>query len=61
MVNQFVIGGQTIKLKDEASAIAFNSRVDRNWDGLGSLAANGTDITADFDSGKLSQAIAAND
>lgn len=42
------------------SAVRFNQRVDRNWDGLGALAANATDITADFDSGKLSQAIANN-
>ena len=43
------------------SAVAFNNRIDRNWDGLGSLAAYATDVTADFDSGTLSQAIAAND
>lgn len=43
------------------SAVAFNSRVDRNWNGLGVLAANATDVTADFDDGTLSQKIAAND
>lgn len=43
------------------SAIAFNQRIDRNWDGLGALAAKATDVTADFDSGVLSQKIAAND
>lgn len=42
------------------SAIAFNQRVDRNWDGLGVLWENATDVTADFDSGVLSQKIAAN-
>ena len=44
-----------------ASAIRFNNRVDRNWGGLGSLVANATDVTADFDSGVLSTKIAAND
>jgi hypothetical protein len=43
------------------SAVAFNSRVDRNWDGLGALADRATDVTADFDNGTLSQKIAAND
>lgn len=42
------------------SAIAFNQRVDRNWDGLGALVTNATDVTADFDAGTLSQKIAAN-
>ena len=41
------------------SAVAFNHRVDRNWDGLGGLAAKATDVTADFDNGMLSQKIAA--
>ncbi len=41
------------------SAYAFNQRVDRNWDGLSVLAANATDVTADFDSGALSTKIAA--
>jgi hypothetical protein len=43
------------------SAVAFNSRVDRNWDGLGTLVEHATDVTADFDNGTLSQKIAAND
>ena len=43
------------------SAVAFNQRVDRNWDGLGALAEKATDVTADFDNGTLSQKIAAND
>lgn len=43
------------------SAMAFNSRIDRNWDGLGALAEHATDVTADFDNGTLSQKIAAND
>jgi hypothetical protein len=43
------------------SAVAFNHRVDRNWNGLDVLAANGTDVTADFDNGTLSQKIAACD
>lgn len=43
------------------SAMAFNSRIDRNWDGLGVLAEHATDVTADFDNGTLSQKIAAND
>lgn len=43
------------------SAMAFNSRIDRNWDGLGALVDKATDVTADFDNGTLSQKIAAND
>ncbi len=43
------------------SAMAFNSRIDRNWDGLGALADKATDVTADFDNGTLSRKIAAND
>lgn len=43
------------------SAMAFNSRIDRNWDGLGVLVENATDVTADFDNGTLSKKIAAND
>lgn len=43
------------------SAIRFNKRVDRNWDGLGVLAARATDVTADFDNGTISAKIAAND
>ena len=42
------------------SAVAFNQRVDRNWDGLGTLVANAKDVTADFDGGTLSTKIAAN-
>ena len=44
-----------------ASAIRFNNRIDRNWDGLGDLVSHATDVTADFDSGVLSTKIAAND
>lgn len=51
----------SLVLDKSPSAMAFNRRIDRNWDGLGSLVASATDITADFDNGKLSAAIAAND
>lgn len=55
------LGNVTIKSgRKMPSAIAFNQRVDRNWDGLGILLENATDVTADFDSGVLSQKIAAN-
>lgn len=50
-----------IKPMTAVSAVAFNHRVDRNWDGLGVLADRATDVTADFDSGVLSQKIAACD
>ena len=50
-----------VKYMEAVSAVAFNQRVDRNWNGLGSLAANATDVTADFDNGTLSQKIAACD
>lgn len=42
-----------------ASAVAFNQRVDRGWNGLSVLATNATDVTADFNSGALSTKIAA--
>lgn len=44
-----------------ASAFRFNRRVDRNWNGLGALVASATDITEDFDNGRLSEKIAAMD
>ena len=52
---------QSIAAKIGPSAMAMNSRVDRNWDGLGALATYGKDVTADFDAGTLSTKIAAND
>lgn len=58
---QPLLNAVTAKIKPmtAVSAVAFNHRVDRNWDGLGVLATNATDVTADFDSGVLSQKIAA--
>ena len=63
-VNSGITEALTKKLSTYAklpSAVAFNSRVDRNWDGLGTLVEHATDVTADFDNGTLSQKIAAND
>ncbi len=65
----FNVGGSPVLAKDEAarnqiaimnavSAVAFNNRVDRNWDGQGSIVANATDVTTDFNNGTLSTKIA---
>ena len=65
----FNVSGSPVLAKDEAarnqiaimnavSAVAFNNRVDRNWDGQGSIVANATDVTTDFNNGTLSTKIA---
>lgn len=66
ILQNFKTSAEPITQKIEAytkipSAVAFNSRVDRNWDGLGVLVEHATDVTADFDNGTLSRKIAAND